>query len=85
MNVNLHIERLVLEGLPFTSRDAALVREAVQAELARLFDQRDAAAGSFADAALPSMQGTPLRPPATETPPHFGAAIAQSVYGAILK
>jgi len=34
--INLHIERLVLDGLPLGVRDGPLVRAAVAAELARL-------------------------------------------------
>ena len=36
MNVNVHIERLVLEGLDVSSRDGDAIGAAVQRELARL-------------------------------------------------
>ena len=36
MNIQLHIERLVLDGLPLTRREGALVQAAVETELARL-------------------------------------------------
>ena len=37
MNLNLHIERLVLEGLPATGDHAGIIQQAVAAELARRF------------------------------------------------
>lgn len=36
MNVSLHIERLVLEGLPVTASQGALVQAAIETELIRL-------------------------------------------------
>ena len=36
MNLSLHIERLVLDGLPVTSSNSALLQAAVEAELGRL-------------------------------------------------
>ena len=36
MNINLHIERLILDGLPIEPRQRAQVQAAVEAELARL-------------------------------------------------
>jgi hypothetical protein len=36
MNVSLHIERLVLDGLPVTSSSSALLQAAVEVELGRL-------------------------------------------------
>jgi hypothetical protein len=85
MNVNLHIERLVLDGFALGSRDAALVQEAVRTELVRLFAGDEAATSSLASAAMPSVQGAPLRLSGAETPPRLASAIAQSVYGAIAR
>lgn len=84
MNVNLHIERLVLDGFPLDGRGAALVQAAVQAELTRLFVQNEAGA-SLASAAVPRMRAAPMRMSGAETPPRLGSAIAQSVYGAVAK
>jgi hypothetical protein len=36
MKINLHIERLVLDGLPIDHHDAPLVQAAVETELTRL-------------------------------------------------
>jgi hypothetical protein len=40
MSVNVHIEHLVLDALPLSPGEAAQVRLAVQAELGRLFGNR---------------------------------------------
>lgn len=39
MNINLHIEKLVLDGLPVGTHEGPLVQAAVEAELARLIEQ----------------------------------------------
>jgi hypothetical protein len=85
MKVNLHIERLVLEGFALDGRDSALVQAAVQAELARLFVQHEAGAVSLTSAAVPNLRAAPMRMSGAETPPRLGSAIAQSVYGAVAK
>jgi hypothetical protein len=36
MNINVHIERLILDGLPLTSSQGAVVQTAIEMELARL-------------------------------------------------
>ena len=51
MNINLHIERLMLDGLSVASGEAALVQTAVEAELGRLLaNELFAPAGSSAQA-----------------------------------
>jgi len=85
MNVNLHIDRLVLDGFVLDSSGAALVQAAVRAELTRLFVQNEAGAASLASAAVPRLQAAPMRMSGVETPPRLGSAIAQSVYGAVAK
>lgn len=58
MRVNVHIERLVLDGLSIQGRDGAAVGAALQSELKRLL-----ATGVFAQwqaTAVPSMSAPPL-------------------------
>ena len=55
--VHLHIERLVVDGLPLEPRQAQLLQAAVENELVRLFAQQGypgGAASSGAVAALPA-------------------------------
>jgi hypothetical protein len=85
MNVNLHIERLVLEGLSLDSRGGALVQEAVQTELARLLAEGEPALRSFASTAMPSVKGAPVNASPAESPPRLGSAIARSIHGALAR
>jgi hypothetical protein len=81
MIVNLHIERLVLDGSPLQSGDGPRVAAAVERELARLLGSgamvrgRSVAAASVA--AAPVMVHPGMRPQA------FGRSIAESVYGGL--
>jgi hypothetical protein len=81
MNVNLHIGRLVLEGLALEPRHGALVEAAVRAELTRLFGQ---GAPTLASTAIRRVQGAPLQASTAGNASHLGSAIAKSVHGAIL-
>ena len=81
MNIQLHIERLVLDGLPLTRREGALVQTAVETELARLLGAEGlspvlAGGGMTPSLAAPSVSFTPGGDPAT-----LGMQIAHSVYG----
>ena len=38
--IHVHIDRLVLDGLPFTGRDAARFRAGIESELSRLLSER---------------------------------------------
>jgi hypothetical protein len=85
MKVNLHIERLVLDGFALSGRDAAVVEEAMRTELVRLILSDEAGVGGLASGALPSAQGALLHVSSAERPPQLGAAIAQSVHGVIAR
>ena len=83
MNINLHIERLVLDGLPLTRREGALVQAAVEAELVRLLGTEGlspalAGGGMTPHLAPPAVTYAPGGDPAA-----LGAQIAQSVYGSL--
>ena len=85
MKINIHIERLVLDGLPVDTRDGALVQAAVDAELTRLLASgglTDAlrSGGAFDNVTTASIQlandGGPFR---------LGEQIAGAIYGGIGK
>ncbi|MDQ6704786.1 MAG: hypothetical protein M3Z85_02345 [Acidobacteriota bacterium] len=83
MNIKLHIERLVLEGVPFASAESPRIRAAVEAELTRLLTARGIApgltqGGAFARAPGGSIPLTPEGKPET-----LGTRIAQAVYGGL--
>lgn len=82
MTITVHIDRLVLDGLPFDPRQGAQVRAAVERELARRLAEGGHAAvgGSRALAALDA--GSIDLPPAPD-PDGLGAGIAGAVHGGL--
>jgi hypothetical protein len=85
MNVNLHIERLVLEGFSMDRPDAKVVRDALQTELMLLFAESEIQASFFGSRTAPAVQAQPLPLESTSSPSRLGGAIAHSVYGAVIK
>lgn len=57
MSLRLHIECLVLEGLPLKPADGPAVQAAIEAELTRLLGERGLAPGLRNDGALASARG----------------------------
>lgn len=85
MNIQLNIERLVLDGLPLTRREGVLVQAAVETELARLLQTEGLSpvltgGGMTPHLAAPGISFTPGGDPAA-----LGTQIAHSVYGSIGK
>ena len=80
MNINLHIEKLVLEGLPVGAQDGPLVQAAVQQELARLLGQ----SGLALRGSVPALRGETIRM-AGGGAEQLGAQIAQAVHGGMEK
>jgi len=82
MNIKLHIERLVLEGLPVGQSQGPLVQAAVEAELSRLLAEGDLAAELAEGGAVPSVPADSIKL-AGGSPSEMGRQIARSVYGGI--
>lgn len=81
MNINLHIERLILDGIDFGPSQRQQLRAAVEGELVRLLG-----AGTLAHmrgAAVPSISSPAIE--LRNNPTEFGKQIAGSVYGGIDK
>jgi len=85
MNINVHIERLILDGLPIEVGQGALVQAAVEAELARLLAEGSIAPGPQSGGALPSIRADAIQLMAQSSPAQMGQQIAQSVHEAIGK
>jgi hypothetical protein len=83
MNINLRIERLILDGLPIAPAQSALVQAAVEAELGRLLTAGGLHAGLHSGIALPSLRANALQLNAGSNPTQIGQQIAQAVYGGI--
>lgn len=85
MNINLHIDRLVLDGIPLVPGERPLLQAAVEAELTRLL-----ANGGLSDAlqsggALYSVQAGRIQLTNNGSPARLGEQIAGAVYGGIGK
>ena len=83
MNINLHIERLVLDGLPITHSQGPLVQAAVEAELARLIATDGLQVGLLEGGARPYAAANAIELASDMTPARLGQQIARSVYGGL--
>lgn len=82
MNINLHIERLVLEGIELPRQQQPVLQAAVEAELGRLL-----AAGGLATEGrhVRSLQAGGLQFGDAHDPVALGTQIAGAVYGGMTK
>jgi len=84
VNVNLHIERLVLDGIDLDHAQRPVLQAAVEAELGRLI-----AAGGVgalaAGGAVPAVRADGFQMGGDGNPSQLGRQIAESVYGGIGK
>lgn len=84
MKVNLHIDRLVLEGIDLDHAQRPHLQAAVEAELGRLLAERGVG-NLAAGGAVPSVRTEGFEIGADGGPGRLGTQIAQSVYGGIGK
>ncbi|MFZ4859037.1 MAG: hypothetical protein ACOYL3_21890 [Desulfuromonadaceae bacterium] len=83
MNINLHIERLILDGLNIGAGQGAQVKVAVEAELTRLLTEGGLAAGLEGGGAISNITAHPMRISGDASPADLGQEIARVVYGGI--
>jgi hypothetical protein len=82
MIVNLHIERLVIDGLGVGRHEGPRIEAALTAELTRLIGEGGLGSG-FGQAAMPPLIRTePVIRPAGDVA-GFGAQIGRALYGGI--
>ena len=81
MNVNLNIERLVLEGCSLQPGEHVLVRAAVERELTRLFTERGVSPQLLSGGAVPRLDAGEMRLAGGESPRQVGTQIARTLYG----
>ena len=80
MNIRVHIDRLVLDGVPISSDDAPVLQAAVESELARLFS--DPSWSSIASPAhLARIGGQPIQLAAKHDAASLGHQIASAIHG----
>lgn len=85
MNINLHIERLILDGLPFETRHRTALRAEIEIELARLLTEKGVAANWQSGGATPSLRADAIQLTAQSDAAQIGRQIAGSIYGSIGK
>lgn len=83
MNVNLNIERLVLEGFQLRPGEHVLVGAAVEQELTRLLSERGVSTQLLSGCAVPRLNAGDMRLTGGESPRQIGTQIARSLYGGI--
>ena len=83
MKINLHVERLILDGLPLERRHGPLVQAAVEEELTRLLGAEELGGEWRSGGAVPRLNAPGFQL-ANENPPHrLGQQIARSIYSSI--
>lgn len=85
MNVNLHIDRLVLNGIDIEPAQRPHLQAAVEAELGRLLAEGGISADLAAGTMVPSVRADGFEMSGQGSPVQLGRQIARSVYGGIGK
>lgn len=85
MNINLHIERLVLDGLDITPDQRPVLQAAVETELARLLTSGGVSDALHAGGVFDSSNAAGLQLNNDGSPARLGEQIAGAVYGGIGK
>jgi hypothetical protein len=81
MSINLHIERLILEGIP--AHESRSVRKTVERELARLLREGGLSHELHRGGALPDVPAGTIRVGHDRHPRRLGADVARAVYRGI--
>jgi hypothetical protein len=83
MNVNLHIERLILDGISIPHRQRPHLQAAVEMELTRLLAADGLAPNLLVGGAVPRVPAGAIQLTGESDPTYLGQQIAQAVYGGI--
>ncbi|HYD82091.1 MAG TPA: hypothetical protein VEC06_19985 [Paucimonas sp.] len=83
MSIHLHIERLVLDGLPFDARQEPLLRAALEAELARMLS--NGLGSAPAAGATPAVAGGTVRFRSGDGAGELGTRIARALHEGIVR
>ncbi|MBD2773378.1 hypothetical protein [Iningainema tapete] len=83
MNINIHIEKLILHDLPIPHSQRPLLQAAVEAELARLVTNDGLATSLLAGGAVPKILASNIQLTQDSNSTLLGQQIAQAVYGGL--
>jgi len=82
MNINVHIERLILDGLPASYAEGFYIGAAVETELARLFATGGLVSSLQTGGAWANMPAPAIHL-STGKPSQIGSQIAKAIYGSL--
>lgn len=83
MNIELHIDRLILEGIDLEFADRGLLETAVTAELTRLLEVNGLRGGVGNGRSLASLTANPISLPENQSADGVGQEIGRAVYGTV--
>ena len=83
MNINLHIDRLVLDGISLSPLEREMLQASVETELAQLLVRGELSRGLDHSRSVPLISTDSIRLAVGNQPKLLGKQIAQSVYGGI--
>ena len=83
MNINLHIERLVLDGISVDSHQRPMLKATLETELERLLAQHGIASDIQSGGAFNTIRTDLTDVGKKNEPSHLGQQIARLVYGGI--
>ncbi|AFY34118.1 hypothetical protein [Calothrix sp. PCC 7507] len=83
MNINVNIERLILDGVSIPQAQRPVLQAAVEAELGRLLAANGLAPSLMGGGAVPSISVSSMQLPSHSNYTVMGQQIAQAVYRGI--
>jgi hypothetical protein len=83
VRINIHIERLVLDGLPVDRSDGPAVKEAVEEELTRLLAEGGIGEELTTSGTVASVASARMEFDETSCPESIAKSIAGAVYGGL--
>lgn len=83
-NVSLHIERLVIAGVPLAGGEAVQLQRSMEREFVRLL-RRDGVGGAPRGTAVPELAAPPIQLSTPFSPAEVGRQIARSVHESLTR
>ncbi len=83
MSMNIHIERLVLDGVPVDKTHQSSVSESIKSELVNLLLENRRVSGSQTDGSIHSIRGGDIALETIQEPARLGQQIAGAIYRGI--
>jgi len=83
MNINIHIDRLLLDGIDATPRQLTLVKSSLEARLANLLARKGIGPQLQNGGVVRTVQTDPMGPVSESDPSGLGDRIARSVHGGL--